>query len=94
MSSSPPSQEKTWTGTAVSDGVAHAVVQDSAAVMDWVRDAQTNGVPAPDLLGHLPYGEHVRGWAGVRARKALERAGYKVPSPPESDGASGPSSSS
>ena len=42
--------------------VAHAVVQDSAAVMDWVRDAQTNGVPAPDLLGHLPYGEHVRGW--------------------------------
>ncbi|MBU6265943.1 MAG: AI-2E family transporter [Sphingomonadales bacterium] len=42
--------------------VAQAAVQDSAAVMDWVRDAQTNGVPAPDMLANLPYGDHLRGW--------------------------------
>ena len=42
--------------------VASAIAHDSVAVLQWVRDAQANGVPAPDFLGHLPYGDHVRDW--------------------------------
>ncbi|MDE2405049.1 MAG: AI-2E family transporter [Sphingomonadales bacterium] len=42
--------------------VGQAVVEDNAAVMQWVRDAQANGVPAPDVLAHLPWGDHLAQW--------------------------------
>lgn len=42
--------------------VAAAIVHDSASVIAWAQEAQANGVPAPDLLASLPWGDHLRGW--------------------------------
>lgn len=42
--------------------VGTAIAHDSASVLLWIQDAQANGLPAPDFLLHLPYGEHLRDW--------------------------------
>jgi len=42
--------------------VAAAIVHDSASVLAWVHEAQANGLPAPDMLANLPYGDHIRAW--------------------------------
>jgi len=42
--------------------VAATIAHDSASVTLWVREAQANGVPAPDFVANLPYADHIRAW--------------------------------
>jgi predicted PurR-regulated permease PerM len=42
--------------------VAAAILHDSASVLAWLHAAQANGLPAPDMLANLPYGDHLRDW--------------------------------
>lgn len=43
--------------------VAVEAAQDSQAALQWVADAQKNGVPTPGWLGHLPMvGQRAAGW--------------------------------
>lgn len=39
--------------------VAAAVAHDSMAVTQWLAQAHAQGVPAPDFLARLPYGDHL-----------------------------------
>jgi predicted PurR-regulated permease PerM len=39
--------------------VASAVIHDSMAVSQWLAQAHAQGLPVPDFLGRLPYGDHL-----------------------------------
>jgi len=42
--------------------VAAAVAHDSMAVTQWLAQAHAQGVPVPDFVAHLPYGDHLVAW--------------------------------
>ena len=42
--------------------VAVAVAHDSMAVTQWLAQAHAEGVPVPDFVAHLPYGDHLAAW--------------------------------
>ncbi|EGD59841.1 hypothetical protein Y88_2280 [Novosphingobium nitrogenifigens DSM 19370] len=42
--------------------VASAVIHDSMAATQWLATANTQGVPVPDFVAHLPYGDHLAAW--------------------------------
>jgi predicted PurR-regulated permease PerM len=42
--------------------VAAAILHDSANMLAWLHEAQANGLPAPDMLANLPWGDHLRDW--------------------------------
>jgi len=42
--------------------VGTAIAHDSANVLQWLHEAQANGLQAPDILARLPYGDHMIGW--------------------------------
>ncbi|MBW8754050.1 MAG: AI-2E family transporter [Sphingomonadales bacterium] len=55
--------------------VATALAHDSATFAEWVRQSGAEGIPPPDLLGHLPYGDQLIGWwqANLAQPGALSR---------------------
>ncbi len=57
------------------------MAKEAHRAADWVRDAQANGIPEPELLHHLPFGQaQLDGWWQQNlanpggARAVLERA--------------------
>jgi predicted PurR-regulated permease PerM len=42
--------------------VALAILHDSASALQWLSTARMQGVPVPELLHHLPYGEQMAAW--------------------------------
>ena len=43
--------------------VGAQIAAEAHAATDWVRNAQANGIPEPDVLHHLPFGQsEVDGW--------------------------------
>lgn len=42
--------------------VATALAHDTATFVEWVRQASAQGIPPPDMLAHLPYGQQIIGW--------------------------------
>lgn len=42
--------------------VASAVFHDIVSLTQWLAVARTQGIPAPDMLHHLPYGEQMVAW--------------------------------
>ena len=43
--------------------VGMELARETHAIADWMRDARQNGIPEPDMLKHLPFGQpQVDGW--------------------------------
>jgi predicted PurR-regulated permease PerM len=42
--------------------VAHAVALDGRFALQWVLDVRAHGLPAPDVLAHLPAGPSIAAW--------------------------------
>lgn len=55
--------------------VATAVLHDSMAVTQWLAQVHAQGVPVPDALSHLPYGDHLVAWwqQTLATPEAIER---------------------
>ena len=55
--------------------IATALAQDTAALVQWQQQASVQGVPAPEVLQHLPFGQQLTDWwqANLAAPGALRR---------------------
>lgn len=42
--------------------IATALAQDTAALMQWQQQASAQGIPAPQVLQHLPFHEQLAAW--------------------------------
>jgi predicted PurR-regulated permease PerM len=42
--------------------IATALAQDTAALVQWQQQAMAQGVPPPDMLHHLPFGQQLVAW--------------------------------
>jgi predicted PurR-regulated permease PerM len=42
--------------------VATALAHDTATFVDWLHQSSVQGIPAPDVLSHLPFGQQLVGW--------------------------------
>jgi hypothetical protein len=61
--------------------VASAVLHDSMAVSQWVAQAQAQGIPVPDILGHLPFGARLVPWwqATLATPEGIDRLARQAP---------------
>lgn len=60
--------------------VGLAVIHDSSNMAQWLATARTQGVPAPDMLRHLPFADHVIGWwdATFSTPEAISRLSHNA----------------
>lgn len=68
--------------------VVAAVAHDSAGVAQWLASARAQGVPAPALLHHLPYGDPLSAWwqSALSTPEGINRLSHAVPGFPVGTG--------
>lgn len=62
--------------------VAVAILHDSVSAMQWLATAKAQGVPVPDLLRHLPYGDQMAAWwqSALSTPEAINRLSHHASS--------------